>query len=126
MDELMARTIVETLSKGINPLTGRVLPENSICSDETIQAALEIVLEKCTIESNEQILKRLKEEKKQKAREKRTANEIRYINNGKPWTEAEKERLIELSRYYSTWKISTIMKRSPGAIRSALDKYSKR
>ncbi len=51
MDDMLARTIIETLAKGINPLTGWILSENDSCAQEEIQEALKIVLEHCSIES---------------------------------------------------------------------------
>ena len=52
MDPFLARTMVESLSKGIDPLSGRVLPLNDSCSNEKIQDALIEILDHCTIESN--------------------------------------------------------------------------
>lgn len=49
MDELRARTLVETLCKGIDPRTGEGLREEDCCADEQVQLALRIVLERCTI-----------------------------------------------------------------------------
>lgn len=83
MDELLARTMVETLSKGIDLLFGRALPESHLCSNEEIQEALETVLEKCTIESNEQLLKRLRDEKKAQKRERAAYYKTRFVNQGK-------------------------------------------
>ena len=61
MDPYLARTMVESLSKGINPLTGRALPKSDICANEDVQDALLEVLEHCAIESTEQYLVRIKE-----------------------------------------------------------------
>ena len=44
-DDLMARTMVENLSIGINPLTGRALPPSDCCANEVVQEALKTVLE---------------------------------------------------------------------------------
>lgn len=116
MDELLARTMVETLSKGIDPLSGRALPESHLCSNEEIQEALETVLAKCTIESNEQLLKRLRDEKKAQKRERAAYYKERFENQGKEWTREEEETLISLNRQYNIWRISSIMGRSPGAV----------
>ena len=69
MDPFLARTMVENLSKGIHPLTGLPLSKNDSCTNETVQDALLEVLEHCTIESTEQYLLRLKEEKRRNPRE---------------------------------------------------------
>ena len=47
----MARTIVENLSLGINPMSGQVLDDNVVCASETVQEALRVVLEHCSLES---------------------------------------------------------------------------
>ena len=61
MDPFLARTMIESLSKGINPLTGCALPTRDICANEDVQEALLEVLEHCSIESAEQYLVRIKE-----------------------------------------------------------------
>lgn len=43
MDDLMARTMVENLSIGINPITGEALSHWDCCSDELVQEALRTV-----------------------------------------------------------------------------------
>lgn len=50
MDDLMARTMVENLSIGINPLTGRILSPSDCCANEVVQEALKTVLEHCSLE----------------------------------------------------------------------------
>ena len=65
MDDMLARTIIETLAKGINPLTGWILSENDSCAQEEIQEALKIVLEHCSIESTAEYLKSLPRNKRQ-------------------------------------------------------------
>ena len=116
MDELLARTMVETLSKGIDPLSGRALPESHLCCNEEVQKALETVLAKCTIESNEQLLKRLRDEKRAKREEYAAYNAARFENQGAPWTREEEETLLSLNRRCNVWKIANIMGRSPKAI----------
>ena len=44
MDDLMARTMVENLSIGIDPLTVRALSPRDCCSNELVQEALNRVL----------------------------------------------------------------------------------
>ena len=51
MDDLMARTIVENLSLGVNPISGQALDDNDVCANETVQEALRVVLEHCSLES---------------------------------------------------------------------------
>lgn len=58
MDDLMARTMVENLSIGIDPITGKVLPEADACSNEIVQEAIKTVLEFCSIDSYATTLER--------------------------------------------------------------------
>ena len=66
MDDLMARTMVENLSIGINPITGEALSHWDCCSDELVQEALRTVLEHCTLESYASMLKKQREEREER------------------------------------------------------------
>jgi len=113
MDPFYARTLVETLSKGIDPISGRALPDDHCCVNEELQEALTLVLENCSIESNEQYLARMKEEKKAKRKE----NAIRYPRAGEPWTREEEARLVHLHNSgKNQYQIANILHRAPGAI----------
>lgn len=121
MDPFLARTMVETLSKGINPITGCVLSKNDSCANEEIQDALIEVLDHCTIESTEQFLIRMKEEQAEAHEEKKRTNAERYPSSGRPWTDAEEQRLLFLHRSgKNIYQISNILKRTPGAISDRL------
>ena len=127
MDPLLARTMVESLSKGIDPLSGRALPLKDRCSQEEIQNALIEVLDHCTIESNEQYLFRMKEEKKAERRKKQERNAKRYPRGGEPWTEAEEKRLLQMHhRGYSIYAIANTLQRTPAAIESQFKKMRER
>ena len=127
MDPFLARTMVESLSKGVNPLTGRVLPQNDICSNEEIQDALIEVLSHCAIESNEQYLVRLKEEKAEKHAENVRYNAERYPKGGSAWTSTEEQKLISLHKQgKNIYQIANIMKRTPSAISDRLRKLQQR
>lgn len=115
MDKLLARTMIETLSKGIDPLTGKLLPRSHLCCTEEIQDALWEVLDSCTIESTEQMLERLKEEKKAQRKQQ-------YPNLGKPWGHMDRQRILELNQTYNIWYTAKVMGRSPAAIDSELRK----
>lgn len=120
MDPFLARTMVESLSKGINPLTGQVLPKHDSCSSETIQDALLEVLVHCSIESTEQYLLRLKEEK----RKQRNQTKQRYPQAGKPWTKSEESQLISFYKAgNSIYQIAHMLHRSPGAISERIKKF---
>jgi len=123
MDPFLARTMVESLSKGINPVTGRPVPYGDSCYDEEIQDALLEVLMHCTIESNEQYLIRVREEKKEKAKQKREETLERFPRSGETWEAEEDKELLQLYRkVYNIYQISHILKRTPKAISSRLAK----
>lgn len=121
MDSLLARTMVEALSKGLNPLLGTVLPNADVCASEEMQEALITVLAACTIESNEALLKRLREEKKEAAAEKKEQRENQYTNYGSLWTKSEEERVLQMNRDYNIWYTAKVLGRSPGSIKSKLE-----
>ena len=121
MDPFLARTMVETLSKGINPVTGCALDRRDSCANEEIQDALIEVLEHCTIESVEQYMIRLKEEKEAEREERKIRNAKRYPRGGEPWTTEEEQDLLSMHRRgKSIYQIASILKRTPGAISDRL------
>lgn len=124
-DDLMARTMVENLSVGINPLTGRVLPPSDCCANEVVQEALKAVLDHCSLESYASILKRQKEEKEAAQKEKKERRKAQYPNTGKMWSREESEKLYDLyfRRKNSIWQIANILKRTPGSVSSHLKKF---
>lgn len=123
MDPFLARTMVESLSKGINPLSGRALPLKDGCSNEEIQEALLEVLAHCSIESNEQYLVRLKEEKAATRRAKRNEYVKRYPRGGEPWQDEEEKQLLRMHRKgFNIYKIANILERTPGAVADRLKK----
>lgn len=123
MDPFLARTMVESLSKGINPVTGRTLPQDDICAHEDVQEALLEVLEHCSIESAEQYLVRLKEEKREKSEAKREYNKNRYPRGGEPWTKDEESHMLSMHRSgCNIYQIANVLKRTPGAISDRMKK----
>ena len=123
MDPFLARTMVESLSKGIDPLSGRALPLKDSCSNEEIQEALLEVLAHCSIESSEQYLVRLKEEKAAARRAKQNEYAKRYPRSGEPWQEEEEKQLLRMHRKgFNIYKIANILERTPGAIADRLKK----
>ena len=113
MDEMMARTMVETLAKGIDPTTGLALPNTHLCCKEEMQEALETVLKYCTIETYKEKLAREKEEKAE-------ARRLRYPKQGTSWTSEEEQRLIEMNKYKNIWYSAAVLGRSPSAISSKI------
>ena len=123
MDPFLARTMVESLSKGIDPLSGRALPPKDSCSNEEIQEALLEVIAHCSIESNEQYLVRLKEEKAATRRMKWDEYAKRYPRGGEPWKDEEEKQLLRMHRKgFNIYKIANVLERTPGAIADRLKK----
>ncbi len=121
MDPFLARTMVETLCKGINPVTGLALPNSDSCADEYIQEALIEVLEHCTIESTEQYAFRIKEEKREKHEEHMAIRAEKYPRAGTPWDKTEEKRMLEMHRSgKNIYQIANCLQRTPGAISDKL------
>ena len=115
MDDLMARTMVENLSVGIGPLTGRALSPRDCCSKELVQEALRMVLENCLLESYGTILERQREEREKKKQERKKRNAERYPNGGKAWTKEEDMYLHDMyvNSRKNKYQIANILKRTP-------------
>lgn len=93
MDDLMARTIVENLSLGINPLTGESLGAEDSCSNEMVREALCVVLEHCSLDSYAtEAKKRIRKTSKKKRQV------VSRAKNEDGWTTKEDYRLIELCK----------------------------
>lgn len=124
MDPMLARTMVESLSKGIDPITGLPLSSRDACANEDVQDALLEVLAHCQIESTEQYLIRIKEEKEEKAQIRRDRNKKRYPRGGEPWTKEEETRMMSLYRSgCNIYQIANILKRTPGAISNRIKTF---
>ena len=124
-DDLMARTMVENLSIGINPLTGRALPPSDCCANEVVQEALKAVLEHCSLESYASILERQRKEKEAAQKEKKERRKAQYPNTGKAWSREESEKLYDLYfwRKNNIWQIANILKRTLGSVSTHLKKF---
>ena len=121
-----ARRMVENLGRGLDPYIGRKLSEQDVCVDPDVQAAINIVLEYCTIESNDQRREREKAEKIVERELRNQERRLKYPNGGKLWTNNEiDDLLIFYSKRYSIYKIANIMKRSPAAIEKQLKNLGK-
>ena len=127
MDPFLARTMIESLSKGINPLTGCTLPTRDICANDDVQEALLEVLEHCSIESTEQYLVRMKEEKEEKREAKRVDNMRRYPRGGEAWSKEEESQMISMHRSgCNIYQIANVLRRTPGAISDRMKKLQMR
>ena len=126
MDDLMARTMVENLALGIDPLTGRALSSKDICSNEIVQEALRTLLDNCTLESFATQGHKERIEKKQPTLvAKASIKAVSYAKEGMPWTYMDERQLEDLvARRYSVEEIAKTMHRSPGAIKSRMKKLN--
>ena len=125
MNPLEARKMVENLSRGLDPYIARKLSIQDTCSDTDVQKALMIVLEHCTIESEDQKRERIKAEKIVERELAAQERHQRYPNGGKAWTATNVSDLISLHRKdYNIYQIANIMKRSPSTIKGQLKKLN--
>ena len=134
MDDLMARTMVENLSIGINPLDGRALSKQDVCSDPVVQEAIKTVLEHCTLDSYATMLEKHYQEKrekeKQKKEERRLARasakksvENHRVKNACEWTERDDWKLLAFcNNGYDAAYIARIMQYDISVIREKMKK----
>ena len=128
MDDLMARTMVENLSIGIDPITGRVLPKYDSCANEVVQEALRTVLDNCSLESYGTILEQQRAEREETKKERKAQRAERYPNGGKPWTKAEDKLLREMyvDARKNIYQIANLLERTPSAVSTRLKKLGLR
>ena len=102
MEISAAQQILGLLADGIDPETGEMLPQDSVCNQPEVIRALHVALECLSMQ------KRKKTNKK-------------WSNQGKSWTTDEEEKLVQmLERGESNLKIQTELQRSESAIASHL------
>ncbi len=127
MNTYDARKMVERISCGLDPYISRKLPVQDICSDEEVQEALRIVLDHCTIESDDQRRVRKKAEKIVERELKEQERHMRYPNGGKPWSGSEISELLAMhQKKYNIYQIANILKRTPSAIKRQLKNLGKK
>lgn len=104
MDIARARELIAGLADGLDPLTGELLPDDSVYNQPEIVRALYTALAELSPKAAKPL----------------------PANAGKPWTEAEETKLID--EFDEDMKISAIAKehgRSRGAIESRLNALGK-
>lgn len=102
MDIQRAKSILEVLEDGINPVTGEILPMNDSCNQVEVVRALHTVL---------------KEFKEEKPKQKNQQVE----NAGKSWSKEEEENLCRMfDEGSSQGEIARQLKRTRGAIKARL------
>lgn len=120
-----ARKMVEKLSYGLDPFIGRKLPPEDVCSEVEMQDALRIVLDHCTIESEDQLQKHQKAEKVIERELRSKARHLKYPNNGKLWDNNDVITLLNMHRNgYNVNQIANTLKRTPSAIKDQLRKLN--
>ena len=108
MDDLMARTMVENLSVGIDPITGKLLSQDDSCANELVQEAIRTVLDHCSIDSHAIHLERQRKEKKEEAdkRKKQERSVIPIKENPRP--NEKKESFLFSTKMDTTFPILLI------------------
>ena len=102
MDINRAKEIISALAEGVDPTTGEILPDDSVCNKSEVVRALHIVLSSLNAK-----------------KPKRSLPE----NAGKPWSKDEEERLKELyNSGLSKKDIAKELGRTTGSISSRLNK----
>lgn len=116
-DPFLARTMVEALSRGINPVTGQAVGHSDSCFDENVQEALREVLAHCTIESAEQCVLQTQEDKPAARKRRAAQNAQRYPRGGELWSAKEEQQLLSmLRRGKNLHQIANALKRTPRAV----------
>ena len=77
MDIVRAKEIISALAEGIDPTTGEVLPDNSVCNKGEIVRAFYAILNHLN---------------------KKTGKKSLPTNAGKPWTKEDEDLLVGLYR----------------------------
>ena len=107
MEILRATEILKTLSDGVNPFTGELLPNESVCNHAEVVRAFHCILE---------------ELKKNTKKPKKASPE----NAGKPWGEEDDKTLAQMFEAgYSIQEMKMFFKRTAGAIESRLEHIGK-
>ena len=102
-----AKVILRFLAEGADPLTGEVLPEDSVCNKAEIVRAFYCILNEL--------------ESKKKSPTKETPE-----NAGKPWTKEDDRKLISMFESGCTKKeMSSYFHRSSGGIEARLVRLGK-
>ena len=99
MDLIRAREIIHSLAEGVDPFTGEVLSKDSVYNKPDVIRALYTILEETAPKPLDP-----------------------YRNAGKPWTEAEDDKLV--AEFHAKERISDMAKehgRTYRAIESRLD-----
>lgn len=109
MDLQRAKELLEILADGVDPLTGEVLPEESVCNKAEIVRAFHCILNTLR-------------ERTVEAKTKKTQPE----NAGRPWTDEDDAQLCRMFDAGSARKeLCAYFKRSSGAIASRLVRLGK-
>ena len=100
MDIVIAKEIIAALADGINPITGEVLPEDSVCNNADVVRAFYTVLSNI-----DPIVKK----------------KVNQENSGKPWSKEDDELLEKMFKEGARKKdLQEYFKRSSGSINARL------
>lgn len=114
MDIQKAKEIVQLLADGIDPVTGELLPKDSIYNEPEVIRALHTVINSIRIPRN--ISRKTKEEK-----QKENLENGKPKNAGLPWDEESKSDIAQMFKSGKTpLELSEYFERTTSAITSEL------
>ena len=131
-ENLIARAMVEHLSRGLHPVTGEPLPASDCCADQAVQQALRAVLAQCAPQPADA----LPEQPPQEAEivpqpgasgsgtERKAGAFARYFGFGNSWTPEEDAQLLELyfNQKQDIWQVAKTLKKKPQGVLARLKK----
>lgn len=101
-----AKKLLAALADGVDPLTGELLPEDSVCNKADIVRAFHCILKELP--------------------EKKTQNKQQPENHGKPWTEEDDATLCCMfDSGYTKKELCAHFKRTQGGIAARLIRLGK-
>lgn len=131
-ENLIARAMVEHLSRGLHPVTGEPLPASDCCTDQAVQQALRAVLAQCAPQPEGGLPEGQPREGETLPRpeasgagtERKAAGFARYFGLGNSWTPEEDAQLLELyfNQKQDIWQVAKTLKKKPQGVLSRLKK----
>ena len=131
-ENLIARAMVEHLSRGLHPVTGEPLPPSDCCADQAVQQALRAVLAQCAPQPESGLPEGQPREGETLPRpeasgagtERKAAGFARYFGLGNSWTPEEDAQLLELyfNQKQDIWQVAKTLKKKPQGVLSRLKK----
>ena len=131
-ENLIARAMVEHLSRGLHPVTGEPLPASDCCADQAVQQALRAVLAQCAPQPADTLPAQPPQEAEivpqpgasWAGTERKAGAFARYFGFGNSWTPEEDTQLLELyfNQKQDIWQVAKALKKKPQGVLSRLKK----